>query len=139
MENDYGIITYPKYDENRKDMTPRMTTIRLRPLMFPKMPEMIGAVTEAFAAESYRTITDIQSLKNKFLRDSYSSAMLDIITSGMKFDPAGIYSNSLGDPLHLFRGVWDGKLDIVSTYTKKEKAFNKYIDKFNEKYSDLAG
>ena len=75
-------------------------------------------------------------MKNKFLRDQYSTEMLDIITSGLKFDPAGIYSNSLGDVLHLFRGVWDGKLDIVSTYSKKEKSYLKAFDKFNTKYND---
>jgi hypothetical protein len=146
MENDYGIIPYPKYDEKQERyMTLAHDNYSLMcvPLDVPEDNlEMIGAVTEAFAAESYRTITPTYLevvLKNKFLRDSYSSAMLDIITSGMKFDPAGIYSNSLGDPLHLFRGVWDGKIDIVSTYTKKEKTFNKYFDKFNEKYSELAG
>ena len=143
MVNDYGIVPYPKYNEEQEryqTLAHDNYSLMCVPVDVPEDKiEMIGAVTEAFAAESYRTITPSYlevAMKNKFLRDEYSTQMLDIITSGLKFDPAGIYSNSLGDPLHLFRGVWDGKLDIVSTYSKKEKNFLKQFTKFNEKYND---
>ena len=143
MESDYGIVPYPKYDEAQENyycLAHDNYSLMCVPIDIPEDKyEMIGATTEAFAAESYRTITPAYlevAMKNKFLRDQYSTEMLDIITSGLKFDPAGIYSNSLGDVLHLFRGVWDGKLDIVSTYSKKEKSYLKAFDKFNTKYND---
>ena len=103
--------------------------------------DMICAATEAMAAESYRKVTPAYlevALKNKFLRDENSAAMLDIITSGMTFDPAAVYSNSLSDIGHLMRNIYDKRENIVSLYTKTEKGYNKAIQKFNDKYAAIS-
>ncbi len=144
MQSDYGIVPYPKYDENQESYATiahdNYSLMCVPAYIDESRFEMIGAVTEAMAAESYRTVTPAYlevALKDKFLRDEHSAAMLDIIMSGMKFDPAGVYSNSLGDVLHIIRGIYDKQENIVSFYEKREKVYTKAFEKFNEKYLAL--
>lgn len=144
MASDYGIIPYPKYDENQENYATSAHdnySLMCVPVTVPlDKLDMIGAVTEAMAAESYRTVTPAYlevTLKNKLMRDATSKAMIDIITSNIKFDPMHIYSNSISDVAHIWREVWNGTQDIASWYAKKEKAYNKSLEKFNQQYEKL--
>ena len=102
--------------------------------------EMIGAVTEAIAAEGYRTVTpayfDI-AMKHKYSRDDESSQVLDLLVAQNTFQPAIIYSNSLGDIGHLMRGVPFSTPDITSDYERKSAGYERAFSRFNEKFSEL--
>lgn len=144
MESDYGIIPWPKYDEAQESyytLAHDNYSLMCVPVTVSSDElDMVGAVTEAMAAESYRSVTPAYlevAMKNKFLRDENSQAMLDLITTGVQFDPAVIYSNSLGDVLHLQRGIFAGTQDITSTYKKNEKIYLKSFEKFNDKYLSI--
>ena len=68
-----------------------------------KDPERAAILTEAFAAETYRTLLPQYYeivLKAKYFKDEASSQMMDIMYDSVNFDFARIY---------------DGKLGLVST------------------------
>jgi hypothetical protein len=145
MDDDYGILTVPKWDENQSNY---YTTSHANyslvsvPITVPsERHNMIGAVIEALAAEGYRKTTPAyfdSTLKNKYSRDEESLAVLDILRVGLKFQPVMIYYKNMGDILHLFRyacypqNTYD---NMVSYYERHLPTFQRAIDKFNEHYA----
>jgi hypothetical protein len=144
MDDDYGILTVPKWDENQKDYhTTSHANYSLVsvPITAPESRrDMIGAVMEALASEGYRTTTPAyfdSTLKNKYSRDEESLKVLDILKQGLEFQPVMIYYKNMGDILHLFRYAVYPQAQyesMVSFYEKNTPAFQKAIDKFNEYY-----
>ena len=144
MEDDYGILTVPKWDENQeKYHTTSHANYSLVsvPVTAPQERyDMIGAVMEALASEGYRTTTPAyfdSTLKNKFSRDEESLKVLDILKTGLEFQPVMIYYKNMGDILHLFRYACYPQAtyeNMVSFYEKNEPKFQKAIDKFNDYY-----
>ena len=144
MDNDYGILTVPKWDENQ---TGYHTTSHANyslvsvPVSVPETRhDIVGAVMEALASEGYRTTTPAyfdSTLKNKFSRDEESLKVLDILKTGLEFQPVMIYYKNMGDILHLFRYACYPQAqydNMVSFYEKNSPTFQKAIDKFNEYY-----
>lgn len=144
MDNDYGILTVPKWDESQKDYhTTSHANYSLVsvPVTVPdKRHDMIGVVMEALASEGYRTTTPAyfdSTLKNKYSRDEESLKVLDILKKGLEFQPVMIYYKNMGDILHLFRYACYPQAqyeNMVSFYEKNTPTFQKAIDKFNEYY-----
>jgi len=133
MDEDYGIVPMPKYDEAQ---TGYYTTIRGDNLLFglpstvsaPEF-EFVGAVSEALSFESYRAVRpavyDI-TLKLKGTRDDASIEILDMVTSGIKLDFGFIYHGWKGFGFVLW-DMFDAKnKDFASYYEKKEAAVTKY-------------
>lgn len=144
MESDYGIIPHPKYDktqDNYYTVSHDYYSLLCVPVTAdPSRYAMVGAVTEAVAAEGYRTVTPAYfdvALKNKYSRDDESSQMLDMLAAQITFQPAIIYSNSLGDIGHLMRQIIYDVADITSFYDKNLGKYEKAFDKFNEKFAAL--
>ena len=144
MAASYGILPYPKYDKSQDkyytvshdDYSLLSVPVTANPANF----QMIGAVTEALAAEGYRTVTPAYfeiALKNKYSRDDESSQMLDILVEGNTFQPAIIYSGSLGNIGHLMREMQNDTPDITSIYEKKAGSYQKAFDKFNALFAEL--
>ena len=144
MTAGYGILPYPKYDKSQDNYY----TVSHDDYSLLSVPvtaatgkyQMIGAVTEALAAEGYRTVTPAYfeiALKNKYSRDDESSQMLDILVEGNTFQPAVIYSGSLGNIGHLMREMQNDAPDITSIYDKKVNTYQKAFDKFNAIFADL--
>jgi hypothetical protein len=144
MEDDYGILTVPKWDESQAGYhTTSHANYSLVsvPITAPaERCDMIGTVMEALASEGYRTTTPAyfdSTLKNKYSRDEETLEVLDILRNGLEFQPVMIYYKSMGDILHLFRyaaypqNTYD---NMVSFYEKNVPKFQKAIDKFNEYY-----
>ncbi|MCL1792969.1 MAG: hypothetical protein FWG34_03780 [Oscillospiraceae bacterium] len=144
MDDDYGILTVPKWDESQeKYHTTSHANYSLVsvPITVPdSRQELIGAVMEALASEGYRTTTPAyfdSTLKNKFSRDEESLKVLDILKTGLEFQPVMIYYKNMGDILHLFRYACYPQAQyesMVSFYEKNSPTFQKAIDKFNEYY-----
>lgn len=89
-DTDFGVIPFPKYDEaqDRYITTPRSTFSAFSiPITADK--EITSAVLEAFASESYRTVSPAyfeSALKVKYSRDEISAQMFDIIKGGVEYD-----------------------------------------------------
>ncbi|MBQ4573616.1 MAG: hypothetical protein IJA85_00285 [Clostridia bacterium] len=140
MESDFGFVPYPKYDETQEKyhtISHDNYSLLCVPITTQDL-EMVGAVTEAMAAESYRTVTpaylDI-ALKEKYSRDEGSKKMCDLLIEGTVFEPLLIYSNSLADAGLLMYNIFQDREDITSLIEKQTKVYQKAFDKFNEKYA----
>ncbi len=132
-ENDYGIIPMPKYDEAQEQyysVSDGGSNI-LAVLTTAQNLEMIGAVTEALSAESWRSVMPVLcdvTLGTKMARDPESQEMIRLVLDSRYIDFPYLFDNFKGwvmnmDPFLKNDGAF------VSTYEKKAKSIQKYYDK----------
>ena len=133
METDFGILPFPKYDENQSNYLSLVNSIICPGLAVPVTadPEVSGAVLEAMAYESRYTLLpayyDVM-LKTKVSRDSDSEEMLTIIFGNTTYDLGGIYAFG-GIDNELMYHTMDLKRTMASFYEKNEAKAEKDIDK----------
>ncbi|MCL2774075.1 MAG: hypothetical protein FWD71_12085 [Oscillospiraceae bacterium] len=120
---DFGILPFPKYDENQaeyKTMPQNGYTMFCTPVTIQN-PEKIGAVTEAMAAESYKTVLpafyDV-ALKTKYARDDESAEMIDIIRDGISFNFGIEYAFTIGGSNN-WRGLVTDKNSNITSWVDK--------------------
>lgn len=142
--DDYGIIPYPKYDtdqENYLTLVHDGTTIYCIPSTCDRLP-MVSAITEAFAAESWRKVTPCYfdvALKNRYATDLHSAEMIDIIRAGITTDYfyANNYSFS-GSPGLLCRTAMKNKLSSIPSQIKAARmSTDKVLKDLIEDYKTL--
>ncbi|MGI6742423.1 MAG: hypothetical protein ACOX4O_02050 [Eubacteriales bacterium] len=142
METNYGILPYPKYDENQEKYY-SSSTDGFSVILFPstvKDIESAGFITEALCAASSGIVVPAYydvALKDKYNRDAQSAEMLDIIRSVLVFDYGYLNSFALDGAGHIFVELARrGKTDFASDYAKKEKALEKKLELMMEAYAD---
>lgn len=119
VEHDYGIIPYPKFDENQKNhmtMSDGSHAVLGVPLTAANT-DMIGAVTEVLCAETWKTVIPVYydiALKVKGARDEQSIGMLDRITQSRVFDFGYIYDN------------WQGMSFCIENVMSQNGSFESY-------------
>ena len=98
MEQEYGVIPMPKYDEQQKDyktlLHDQFTVVAIPTTVTGDRLEMMGAVLEAMASSSYKIIKPAyyeETLRTKIAADPQSALMMDIITEGIYIDLGIIY------------------------------------------------
>lgn len=133
MEIDFGVIPFPKLDENQNEynhfihVTACMISV---PLSNPDI-EKAGILLEAMAAKSKYTLQKAYydvCLQGKFMRDEESTGMLDIIIKTRNYDIGYIYN--WGSLFTAFRTcITKGDTDFASKYTKSEKSAIKAMEK----------
>ena len=133
MDTDFGILPFPKYDENQKNYLSLVNASIGSALAVPTTadPEVSGAVLEAMAYESRYTLLPAYyevMLKTKISRDSDSEEMLNIIFNNMAYDLGGIYDFG-GIVGELMYHTMTFKRTMASFYEKNEGKANKDIDK----------
>ncbi|MHB1152439.1 MAG: hypothetical protein ACYCWE_16980 [Eubacteriales bacterium] len=144
MEADYGIIPYPKFDEDQTEYY-TYANDQLSVYTIPRTiqdPSAAGAVLEALCAISKDTVVQAYyeiALKSKYSRDSETSEMLDLILAGFKLDPAWMYCSVMnGLPQNMLRTqIWNKKNNLISSYASAEKSYVKALDKLIEKFKSL--
>ena len=97
LEFDYGLIPFPKYDEDQPGYISYVTD-QMQPITVPVTvsdTEMCGAVLENMAAESYRRIREDYFnglVESKYVRDEESVQILRTLFAGdIRFELARIY------------------------------------------------
>ena len=108
MESDYGVLPYPKFDENQENYS---TSVSDPYSLFGilntcEKADMVGAALELYGYYNYTELTPAYYeivLKGKSARDSESFAMLDIVHDSISFDLGFFYSGALGNPAQMFR------------------------------------
>jgi hypothetical protein len=135
MQDEYGIIPMPKYDENQEKyytfLHDQFTSVGVPSVLVSdkERVQMIGAVLEAMAVESYKTVVPTYyevALKGRYLEDSDSWRMLDMIYENVKVDAGVLYTKNLGSIHQTPRDMIDtGKNAITSLL----KAVNRQIEK----------
>lgn len=139
MEDNYGIIPYPKYDEKQESYLSLVhddAPLYALPADCTKYDDCC-LVLEAMAAESYRRVTLVnyeKALKTKYVRDAVSSQIIDIIRDNPTTDFGYIYSYAL-DNLDLLCRIIAGKGKNIYTsyYRSHEGQAQKYLDELIEK------
>ena len=100
MEDDYGFLPHPKFDENQDDYYSLVHDTALLggiPITSQNI-DIIGAVLEALNSESYRIVIPAwyeNALKIKYARDDLSSQMIDLVTASMSTNFIFAYNASL--------------------------------------------
>ena len=103
---------------------------------------MVSAITEAFAAESWRKVTpsyfDV-ALKNRYATDLHSAEMIDIIRAGITTDY--FYANNYsftGSPGLLCRTAMKNKLSSIPSQIKAARmSTDKVLKDLIEDYKTL--
>ncbi len=144
MEDEFGVIPFPKYDELQKDY---LTTAR-GDNYFLSIPmnvkegdfEFVGLVTESLAYYGNTLVRPAvydETLKGKMTRDEDSIEMLDILTKGIIIEYAFAHANNVSFSYVLWN-LLDAEIsDFASYYQKKEKGALKYYDRLIESYKEL--
>ena len=123
FEDDYGILPYPKYDENQQEyhtMADGFHTVLAVPKTV-KDTAFVGKIVEALSAETYKTVVPTFyeiALKTRYLRDSESKEVLDIIINGRTFDFGYIYDGWQGFSFTLQKMIANGDNNFESQYKK---------------------
>lgn len=133
MEDAYGILPYPKWDENQKDYY-TMVDGAHHALCVPitvSDPERVGIITEALCAESYKKVVPAYyetALKVKYTRDDESVAMLDKIVASRVFDLGYVYDGWKGASFIFQELISANNPNFESTWAKREKTVSAYYD-----------
>ena len=139
VESDFGLIPYPKYDEQQESYHSRVEG-GCKLAMVPvtnRIPTETGALLEAMASYGYNHIIPEYYevvLKRKTSRDSESQEMLDLIFSTRFYDFGDTcWCNQLRDGIfaQLFK---NNSRNVASEIAAKEKLLNKSIQKTVESY-----
>lgn len=102
MQDDYGILPYPKYDEEQKDYhsfsNSNFGAVGIP--IFNTNPDVAGAVFEAMASYSYRETRPLYLdtvLKGQYMSDPDSRRMVDIVVDGITIDAAFVFFDTLSN------------------------------------------
>ncbi len=134
VETDFGIIPYPKYDEQQTDYYSRVEAgckIAIVPVT-NQHPEYAGALLEAMSSYGYTNVIpefyEI-ALKRRTSRDAESSAMLDMIFETRRYDLGDTWwCNELRDGV--FKTMFaDNNRDLASALQSSEKLLNKQLER----------
>lgn len=125
---DFGVLPYPKFDENQEKYNNFVSTICVPGAAVPGNAENIartGAVLEDMAYHSVSTLTYAyydQTLNVRLIRDTESSDMLDIIFKTRVYDMGYMFDwGGLGGMIGNMYA--SGKTDFTSEYdSRREKA-----------------
>ena len=147
-EMDYAIIPTPKWDENQEKYAVSVggSADALAVLRTADDLELIGIVTEALNAESWKNVVpayyDI-SLKYKGARDEESIKTLEIIMENRAYDFGVVYggwsSSGGGANFWVQEVVGKGSTDITSYYQSKKNGWDGYIQSIYDAFETYIG
>lgn len=134
MEEDYGLLPFPKYDVNQKEYISRSAEgfVHVVPATCADTART-GAVMQALAYYSYKTVYDAyyeQALSTKFLRDADSVEMLKLILSTLTVDIGdSIWFNTVSTPILSVISAKKSKTGLGSLFKKYDRATQNEIKK----------
>lgn len=142
VDFEYGILPLAKYDEAQEEyhtLSQDAYSLFCVPLNAGNL-EMIGAVTEAMAHESWKSVTPAYfevAMKTKYSRDEASSQMLDLIREGAAFNFGFVNSSSCNNMIHIMRTVASGNQGYATVFAANEKSYQTSLDKLVQAYKDM--
>ena len=141
MESDFGIVPYPLRDESQEDyISYNFGTFYLAIPKSASNPEMSAVILEAMNAETYHTVKDAYfeiNMKEKFSRDEDTQEMLDMIIDNLRFDFTFVNEAATDHiVMYFFDQISNKKENVASIYEKRQKNFQKKLEKLFETYSD---
>lgn len=143
VDFEYGILPLAKYDEDQDayhTMSQDAYSLFCVPLNAGDT-DMIGAVTELMAYESWKNVTPAYfeiALKSKYSRDEASSQMLDLIRDGALFNFGFVNSYSCENIMHILRNVVAGNQGYATILAANEQKYETALEKLVQAYKDMA-
>ena len=145
MEDEFGILPLPKYDELQDRYISSAASWGLPFYVVPRCTfgaeeyARTGYITQMLAYESMYTMTPAfydQTLQNKISRDEESARMLDIIFESRSYDfgwyfEIGGYNETIMNMLRQYT------LDFASAYQRSNKLATKVLKKTNEAIKEM--
>lgn len=130
MESEIGIIPYPKLDETQKNyVTVVHDTAEVGVIpTSAKNSEMSGAVAHLLCRLSHETVLPAyyeMSLKIKYARDNYTSAMIDLIHDGVMDMFCLVYGGAHANNIFtwtILEPLQKGTNAVTSAYETREEA-----------------
>jgi hypothetical protein len=131
-----GILPVPKWDEAQEKYQ-----TALQRFCYALIPTTVqdeaaaGAVLEAIASETYRTLVpaycDIM-LKTRYSNNEEVSEMYALILDSIIFDPGNVFATNIGSPTELYRSALDKNVtNWVSTMRAQKKVMEKKFESLN--------
>ena len=143
MEQDYGIITSPKFDETQENydaVVHDIATLTCLPTTCTKL-DACGAVLELMGYLSYRDVTPAYyetAMKTKYTRDQLSSQLIDLLHDSNMTDLAYSYGDNFNGLGLYARSMIAGKQsDLASYYATKESAALKKMQELIDAFENL--
>lgn len=128
MEDEYGVIPVPKYDEAQENyytyLHDQFTSFGIPSVLSndEEKVQMLGAVLEAMAVESYKSVVPAYyetALKGRYLEDSDSWRMLDMIYENVKVDAGVLYTKCIESVHQTPRDMVKNGRNTVASSIKK--------------------
>lgn len=136
MDDDFGVVPYPKFDEDDvyASIANGAAPLIIVPISVSDV-ERTGAITEALCAYGSKDVLPAfyeVSLKGKFTRDEESEEMMDLIKDSVIYDigyVSGGTFQSVGYDLAI-----STTHDFASYYASREAAAKQSVQAFNREY-----
>ncbi len=140
MEDTYGILPLPKYDEAQKDYYTNawdQFSVFSVPVTAADL-EFVGCIFEALSAETWRSVYPAYydtALKSRYSADPEVAEIVDLVMAGRKFEFTFQFGNDLKNLPYMFREMLAAKsTDVASKYKSVEKPMNEAIEKMYTYY-----
>ena len=139
---DFGIIPYPKWDENQDNYYSRIEGCELFAIpKINKKPDMAGVILEAMACESMKSVIPAYydvALKVKYTRDNDSADMLDLAFANRVFDYGDtVLCDELRDGFFRTAMAEDDR-NAASGLAEAASKVNAKLKTFNEQFKSLS-
>lgn len=136
MSDSYGILPLVKLDASQKGYytTPGDSCSLLSVMENTDKPEVVGAVLEMMAAESYARVTPAYyeiTLKRKYARDEIDTKMYDLILSGIRYNFGQMNSQAIDNI------VWTLRSQVTSQNTNLSSWYQANSDRYNNALKTL--
>jgi len=141
MEDDFGLVPYPKLDESQADFISfNLGTSYAAILRSVKNVELSAAVLEALSAENHKSVVPVlyeDALKEKYSRDQTTAEMLDILSRTIYYDFAFVNDAALSALCNVyFNAIADKSADVASKFKATDKMSQKLLGKLLDSYKD---
>ena len=139
MEDDFGLVPYPKLDEQQADFISfNLGTSYAAILRSADDISLSGAVMEALCAENHRNVVPVlyeDALKEKYSRDATTAEMLDILSRTIYYDFAFVNDAALSALCNVyFDAIASRSPDVASKFKATDKVSQKLLGKLLESY-----
>lgn len=138
MEDSYGILPLPKFDEEQTEYrtSSRNTHNSFSMPVICKDPDKAGAVLEALSSSNHETVIPAYfetALKTKYSRDDDSSRMYDLIRESMYLDFGYTYCNATGNAIaKVFRSAFTSGKGVASMLAANKELLETELSNYIE-------
>ena len=139
MEDDFGLVPYPKLDETQKEfISYNLGTSYAAVLISAKNSDLSAAALEALSAANRKNVVPVlyeDALKEKYSRDEVTAEMLDILSRNIYYDFAYVNDAALSSLCNVyFDAIVAANPNVSSIYKSHDRMSRKLLEKLLDRY-----